>query len=380
MHFDFTEEQRLFRDASRKFLDAECPVTFVRRMMEEEKPFDAAFWKKLTELGWTGMLIPETYGGVEGTLTDMIVVAEEIGRAVMPGPFYATAVTGAEILSLAGNAEQKGHYLSRVAEGDHLMTLAVLESEAGLQSSRISAFAERGRGGFTLNGEKRFVPDAHTSDTIIVAARTCHGTIRDRGISLFLVDRAAEGMRIEQMPSVDMSRRICRVVMDNVIVDEDRLLGEIDGGWPIIDRAMELTHVPMCCELVGLAEKALEMVVEYLKVRVQFDRPIGTFQALQHRCADLMVGMELGKSLAYYACYASEKDLPDAPVALAMAQAYCSEMARHTMSEGIQLFGGIGFTWEHDLHLYQRRAISLSLNMGSTEEHRERVAEAFMGG
>ncbi len=379
MHFDFTDEQRLFRDASRKFLEAECPATFVRRMMEEEKAFDPAFWKKLTELGWTGMLIPEAYGGVEGTLTDMIVVAEEIGRAVMPGPFYATAVTGAEILVLAGNEEQKNHYLPKVAEGNHLLTLAVLESDAALQSSTISAFAERGQGRFTVNGEKRFVPDAYISDTIIVAARTSRGTAPDRGISLFLVDREAEGVRIEQMPSVDMSRRICRVVLDNVVVEEGRLLGEIDHAWPAIVRAVELTHVPVCCELVGLAEKALEMVVEYLKVRVQFDRPIGVFQALQHRCADLMVGVELAKSLAYYACYTTEKGLPDGPVALAMAQAYCSEMARHTMSEGVQLFGGIGFTWEHDLHLYQRRAISLSLNMGTTEEHRERVAQAYMG-
>jgi len=379
MHFDFTEEQKLFRDASRKFLEAECPATFVRRMMDDEKAQDPAFWKKLTELGWTGMLIPEAYGGVEGTLTDMIVVAEEAGRSVMPGPFYATAVTGTTLLVLAGSEDQKNLYLSKVAEGDHLLTLAVLESDGAFQSESVGTFAEHGQGRFTLTGEKRFVPDAHVADTIIVAARTSRGTAPGRGVSLFLVDAGSEGLRIEQMPSVDTSRRICRVVMENVVVEESRLLGEIDQAWPHIERATELTHVPFCCELVGLAEKALEMVVDYLKVRVQFDRPIGIFQALQHRCADLMVGVELGKSLAYYACYATEKNLPDAPVALAMAQAYCSEMAQHTMSDCIQLFGGIGFTWEHDLHLYQRRTISLAMNMGTTEEHREKVAKAFMG-
>ena len=379
MHFDFTEEQKLFRDASRKFLEAECPPTFVRKMMDDEKAFDPAFWKKLAELGWTGMLVPEAYGGVEGTLTDMIVVAEEVGRSVMPGPLYATAVTGTTLLVLAGNEDQKNHYLPKVAEGGHLLTLGVLEEEAALQSGLVSTFAEGGQGKFTVNGEKRFVPDAHVADTIIVAARTSRRTAPDRGVSLFLVDAHSEGLHIEQMPSVDTSRRICRVIMDNVVVEEDRLLGEIDEAWPHIERAAELTHVPVCCELVGLAEKALEMVVEYLKVRVQFDRPIGVFQALQHRCADLMVGVELGKSLAYYACYATEKNLPDAPVALAMAQAYCSEMAQHTMSDCVQLFGGIGFTWEHDLHLYKRRAISLALNMGTTEEHREKVAKAYMG-
>jgi alkylation response protein AidB-like acyl-CoA dehydrogenase len=379
MHFDFTEEQKLFRDASRKFLEAECPPTFVRKMMDDEKAFDPAFWKKLAELGWTGMLVPEAYGGVEGTLTDMIVVAEEVGRSVMPGPLYATAVTGTTLLVLAGNEDQKNHYLPKVAEGGHLLTLGVLEEEAALQSGLISTFAEAAQGKFTVNGEKRFVPDAHVADTIIVAARTSRRTAPDRGVSLFLVDAHSEGLHIEQMPSVDTSRRICRVIMDNVVVEEDRLLGEIDEAWPHIERAAELSHVPVCCELVGLAEKALEMVVEYLKVRVQFDRPIGVFQALQHRCADLMVGVELGKSLAYYACYAIEKNLPDAPVALAMAQAYCSEMAQHTMSDSVQLFGGIGFTWEHDLHLYKRRAISLALNMGTTEEHREKVAKAFMG-
>lgn len=379
MHFDFTEEQKLFRDASRKFLEAECPPTFVRKMMDDEKAFDPAFWKKLAELGWTGMLVPEAYGGVEGTLTDMIVVAEEVGRSVMPGPLYATAVTGTTLLVMAGNEDQKNHYLPRVAEGGHLLTLAVLEEEAALQSGSVSTFAEGGKGKFTVTGEKRFVPDAHVANTIIVAARTSRRSAPDRGVSLFLVDAGSEGLHIEQMPSVDASRRICRVIMDNVVVEEDRLLGEIDEAWPHIERAAELTHVPICCELVGLAEKALEMVVEYLKVRVQFDRPIGTFQALQHRCADLMVGVELGKSLAYYACYATEKNLPDSPVALAMAQAYCSEMAQHTMSDCVQLFGGIGFTWEHDLHLYKRRAISLALNMGTTEEHREKVAQAFMG-
>jgi alkylation response protein AidB-like acyl-CoA dehydrogenase len=379
MHFDFTEEQKLFRDASRKFLEAECPPTFVRRMMDDEKAQDPAFWKKLTELGWTGMLIPEAYGGVEGTLTDMIVVAEEVGRSVMPGPFYATAVTGATLLVLAGSEDQKNHYLPKVAEGDHLLTLAVLEADGAFQGESIATFAEQGQGQFTLNGEKRFVPDAHVADTIIVAARTTRGTAPGRGVSMFLADTGSEGLHIEQMPSVDTSRRICRVVMENVVVEESRLLGEIDQAWPHIERATELTHVPVCCELVGLAERALEMVVEYLKVRVQFDRPIGIFQALQHRCADLMVGVELGKSLAYYACYATEKNLPDAPVALAMAQAYCSEMAQHTMSDCIQLFGGIGFTWEHDLHLYQRRTISLAMNMGTTEEHREKVAKAFMG-
>jgi alkylation response protein AidB-like acyl-CoA dehydrogenase len=297
----------------------------------------------------------------------------------MPGPLYATAVTGAMLLVLAGNEDQKNQYLPKVAEGGHLLTLAVLESDAVLQSGSIITFAEGGKGQFTLNGEKRFVPDAHSADTIIVAARTTRRTAPGRGISLFLVDAQSQGVNIEQMPSVDTSRRICRVVMDNVVVEENRLLGEIDQAWPHIERTAELTHVPVCCELVGLAEKALEMVVEYLKVRVQFDRPIGVFQALQHRCADLMVGIELAKSLAYYACYASEKDLPGSPVALAMAQAYCSEMAQHTMSDSVQLFGGIGFTWEHDLHLYKRRAISLSLNMGTAEEHREKVAKAFLG-
>jgi alkylation response protein AidB-like acyl-CoA dehydrogenase len=379
MHFDFTEEQKLFRDASRKFLEAECPGTFVRKMIDHETTHQPEFWKRLVELGWTGMLIPEAYSGVDGTLTDMIVVAEEIGRAVMPGPFYATAVTGTMLLLLGATEDQKHHYLPDVASGNHLITLAVLESEGTLRSESIGTFAEHRREKFTLNGEKRFVPDAHVADTIVVAARTARGTAPGRGVSLFLVDAGSDGLHIEQMPSVDMSRRICRVVLDNVVLEENRLVGDIDVAWPYIERAMELTCVPYCCELVGLAEKTLEMVVDYLKVRVQFDRPIGTFQALQHRCADLMVGVELGKSLAYYACYASEKDLADAPVAVAMAQAYCAEMAQHTVSDGIQLFGGIGFTWEHDIHLYQRRAISLSLNMGTAEEHRERVARAFLG-
>jgi len=213
---------------------------------------------------------------------------------------------------------------------------------------------------------------------LLVAARTTRGAMPGKSISLFLVDAGSKGVRIEQMAAVDSTRRICRVTLQDVTLGEDSLLGEADCGWPLVERALELTWVPCCCELVGLADRTLEMVVDYLKVRVQFDRPIGSFQALQHRCADIMVHNELAKSLAYYACYAVEKDLPDAGVALAMAQAACSENARNTVSDGIQLLGGIGFSWEHDIHLYQRRALSLSLNMGSVEEHREKVAAAFL--
>jgi len=378
MHFDFNEEQKLFRDASRKFLEAQCPATFVRDMMDHETAHDPGFWNKQVELGWTGMIIPEAYGGVEGTLTDMIVVAEEIGRAVMPGPFYATTVSGVTLITLAGSEDQKQQYLSPVADGSHLLTLAVLESGGRLSDKSIASFAHHQQGKFILNGEKLFVPDAHVTNTLIVAARTTRGAASGRGVSLFLVDAGSKGVKIEQMPSVDMSRRICRVVLENVVLEEDKLLGDLDLAWPVIERAVELTHVPYCTELVGLADKTLEMVVEYLKIRVQFGRPVGVFQALQHRCADIMVHNELAKSLAYYACYATEKNLPDAPVSLAMAQAYCSETAQETISDGIQLFGGIGFTWEHDIHLYQRRALSLSLNMGTVEEQREKVAAAFL--
>lgn len=378
MHFDFNEEQKLFRDATRKFLEAECPTTFVRRMMDDPDGYDPAFWRKQAELGWVGMLVPEAYGGVEGTLTDMIVVAEEAGRCVMPGPFYSTAVTGVALLVLAGSEVQKQTVLGPVAAGDRLLSVGILESEGMLSSESLRTVAEHRGGRYTLNGEKLFVPDAHVADTLIVAARTSRGTPPDRGISLFLVDAAADGVRVEQMPAVDRSRRICRVSLENVDVEVPGVLGDLDRAWPVVERAMDLTHVPCCCELVGLADKTLEMVVDYLKVRVQFNRPIGVFQALQHRCADIMVQNELAKSLAYYACYAVEKNLPQGPVALAMAQAYCSEAAKHTVSDGVQLFGGIGFTWEHDIHLYQRRILSLSMNMGTAEAQREKVAKAFL--
>jgi len=378
MNFDFTEEQNLFRDASRKFLQAQCPTTFVRELLEQQTTYNKEFWLKQLELGWTSMLIPEAYGGIEMTLTDMIVVAEEIGRVVMPGPFYATTVTGVSLLTQAGNEEQKQHYLTQIAAGNHLVTLALLETGGKLNDSSVKALAAPRQDKFSLSGEKLFVPDAQIANTIIVAARTTRGTAPGRGISLFLIDAETEGLHIEQMPSVDLSRRICKVTLDNVVLEKDKLLGDMDEAWPVIERAMELTHVAYCCELVGLAEAALEMVVEYLKIRVQFGKAIGTFQALQHRCADMMVHNEMAKSLSYYACYAVEKNLPEASVALAMAAAYCSETAKSTISDCIQLFGGIGFTWEHDIHLYQRRAISLALNMGTIQEHREKIAKAFL--
>jgi len=378
MNFDFTEEQKLLRDATRKFLQAQCPSAFVRRMMEHPTAHDAEFWNKQVGLGWPAMLIPEAYGGVGGTLTDIIVVAEELGRVVAPGPFYSTAVTGPSLLCLAGSEEQKQGTLARIAEGGCLITLALLEAGGSYGSESVRTFADRRLGKFILNGEKWFVPDAQVADILLVAARTTHGTAPGGGISLFLVEAASKGVRIEQMDAVDRTRRTCRVTFQDVSLEEGNLLGEADRSWPLIERALDLTWVPCCCEMVGLADRTLEIVVEYLKVRVQFDRPIGSFQSLQHRCADIMVHNELAKSLSYYACYAVEKNLPDAPVALAMAQAYCSETARSALSDGIQLLGGIGFTWEHDIHLYQRRAISLGLNMGPVEEHREKVASAFL--
>jgi len=374
MDFGFSEEQEMLRKSARDFLAKECPMTYVRQMMEDERGFRDEQWKKMAELGWMGLILPEEHGGAGLDFVDMIVVLEEMGRVVLPGPFFSTAILGGVALARGGSAAQKKELLPRLAAGDLRVTLAQLEPNARWDAEGIELEAQSAGGGYRLSGTKLFVPDAHTADLLIVAGRAT-GSRGAEGVGLFLVDARAPGVSTTLLKTMDQTRKLCEVALKEVHVPAERVLGQPGQGWKLLEHVVDRGKVGLCAEMCGGAQKVLEMSVDYAKVREQFGRPIGSFQAIQHKCANMLVEVESSKSATYYAAWAVANDVPEAPLAAAMAKAYCSDAYRHTAGEGIQIHGGIGFTWEHDMHIYFKRAKSSEVTFGDATWNREIVAQ-----
>lgn len=377
MNFGFSEEQEMLRESARKFLEAECPSSFVRRMMADETAHDPAMWRKIAELGWLGIAVPEEHGGLGGSFLDIVVVLEEMGKALLPGPFLASVLLGGMAVREAGSTAQQAEVLPRLAGGEAVLTLAQAEASGRYDAAGIALSARREGEGFVLSGEKLFVPDAHVADHIVVAARTSAGANPEEGVTLFLLDRNTPGLSVTQLKTVDMTRRLCHLALEGVRVPAGRVLGTPEQGWPALRRVLDHALAGLCAEMVGCGQKALDMSVAYAKERVQFGRPIGSFQAIKHKCVDMMVAVENARSLTYYAAWAVDENAPEARQAVAMAKAYCSDMAKYVTSEAIQVHGGIGFTWEHDMHLYHRRALASEALFGSAPVHREVVAQTL---
>ncbi len=377
MDFGFSEDQELLRDSTRKFLAAECPTTFVRKMMEDDSAHATELWKKAAELGWMGILIPEEQGGIGGSFLDLVVVLEEMGKSLMPGPFLATVLLGSTAVLAGGSDDQKASILPKVAAGELLMTLAQAEKSGRYDAGGIRMPATALGGDFVLSGEKLFVPDAHVADQIVVAARTGSHAAPEDGITLFLVDAKSPGVEITQLKTVDMTRRQCHVAFQDVAVAGAHVIGEVGQGWPILKRVLDQAIAGLCTEMVGTGQQALDMAVEYAKERVQFGKPIGSFQAVKHKCVDMMVQVENARSLTYYAAWTVDENVAEASQAVPMAKAYCSDMCKTVTSEAIQVHGGIGFTWEHDMHLFYRRGLASEAAFGSAPTHREVVAQTL---
>jgi len=374
MDIGFSEEQELLRDTARKFLEGQCPTKFVREMMATEAAVTPAFWGKLAENGWLGIAYPEEDGGSGLGLTDLVVLMEEVGRAAMPGPFPATVLLGGAAIAEAGSPDQRREWLPRIAAGEAKATLAVTEPNPRWDAAGITAAAREERGGFALAGTKMFVPDAHLADVLVVAARSRDGSTMEDGVSLFLVPKDAAGLDIRLLPSVDETRKVCEVRLDNVTVPASALLGELHQGWPALARVIDRAAVALSAEMCGAAQRVLDMTVEYAKLRVAFGKPIGTYQGVKHKCADMLVEIENAKSLTYYAAWAVDEGDAEAPMAVSMAKAAASDAGRKVCAAGIQLHGGIGMTWEHDLHLYLKRAKADEVAFGDASWHRERIA------
>jgi alkylation response protein AidB-like acyl-CoA dehydrogenase len=375
MDFGFNEEQELLRSTARKFLENECSSEFVRARMAEPDGVTGEFWAKVAEQGWLGLVFPEEHGGSGLGFVDLTVLMEEMGRAVMPGPFASTVLLGGLTIHTAGSAAQRAEWLPKIAAGRARSTVAWTEPSGRWDAGGITAQARSVPGGWALSGTKLFVPDAHLADVLVVVARTGDARNPEEGVSLFLVGKGTPGLEIKLLPTMDQTRKLCEVTFNDVRVAADAVLGSPGAGWSPLSRVIERATVALCAEMCGGAQRVLDMTVDYAKIRVAFGRPIGSYQGVKHRAADMLVDVENAKSLTYYAAWAVDESAPEAALAASMAKAYCSDAFRRVSAAGIQLHGGIGFTWEHDLHLYFKRAKSSEFTFGDATFHRERVAQ-----
>jgi alkylation response protein AidB-like acyl-CoA dehydrogenase len=361
---------------ARRFLDKECPTDYARQMFEDERGFSDDIWAKITEMDWLRVRIPEPYGGMGMDQMDLTMVLEEMGRVVLPGPFFSTVLLAAEAIMDAGSDAQKERYLTRIAAGEIRGTLALHEPNGGADLDHIQMEARADGDGFVLDGTKLFVPDAHVADILVCAARTEAGNDPAQGITLFLVDLNADGVSASLLPTMDGTRKLCAVEFKGVRVGSEGVLGEPHKGWWPLRRVLQRAQVGLCAESVGGAQRAMEIATEYAKIRIQFDQPIGAFQAIKHRCAQMYVEVESSRSISYWAAWAQDHGDPkEAALAASAAKAYCSEAFTRVSSGAIQVLGGTGFAWENDAHLYVKRAKANEQALGDPTYHREKVVQ-----
>jgi alkylation response protein AidB-like acyl-CoA dehydrogenase len=373
MDFDLTGDQEMLREAARGFLSTACPTSLVREMAEDERGHPLELWQKMGQMGWMGMIIPEEYGGAGADFLDLIVLLEEMGRACLPGPFFSTVVLGGLTVLEAGSAEQKEEFLPLLAEGQLLLTLAWMEPSAAYGAEGIQTKATQTDEGFLIQGTKLFVPDAHVSEYLICAARTKETERPEDGVTLFLVDRESPGVTCTLLKTIAGDKQ-CEVVLDDVKVPGTSVLGRLDDGWPVLDKVLEKAVVAQCAEMVGGARRVLEMTVEYAKERMAFGHPIGSFQAIQHYCADMLVDVDGCSLVTYNAAWRLGEGLPAAQE-VAMAKSLISEKFKRTTALAIEIHGAIGFTEEHDLPLYFKRAKAWEINLGDAGFHLDRIAK-----
>jgi len=373
MDFDLNKPQQLLKNSAREFLVRDCNTQRVRELMVTDTAHDDKLWQAFADQGWTGLWIPEVHGGLGLGLVELAAVMEEMGRACLPGAFLST-LTAAVLIEYAGDVQQRGKYLEAIAAGEMKATVALLEDDASWDLDAVKLKATRDGGKYVVTGKKLFVPDADIADVLICVART--------GDSLLLlpIQREADGVNIQPMPSMDETRKVYQLNLEDVSVSEAQVLGADGDVRTALFRAFEVATTALCAEMVGGMQWMLDTAVEYAKTRRQFGRPIGSFQAVQHQCADMLLMTESARSAAYYAAWALTEGDPAATLAVSMAKAYCSDAYREVANRCVQIHGGIGFTWEHDLHLYYKRSKSSETLFGDAIFHRERIARLIVDG
>jgi alkylation response protein AidB-like acyl-CoA dehydrogenase len=367
VNFAFSDEQEELRTVVRQFLDNKSSEAAVREQMETEAGYDADVWKQMGEqMGLQGLIIPEEFGGSGFSYVELIVVLEEMGRSLLCAPYFSTVVLAGNTLIHSGDDAAKKALLPGIAAGETIATLAFTEENGRWDEEGVTTTATADGDAYKLNGTKMFVLDGHTADVILVAART------DKGVSLFHTTGDAAGVTRTPLSTMDQTRKQAKVEFKDTPAT---LIGTDGGGWDTLSTVLDLAAVALAAEQVGGAQMCLDMSVEYAKVRVQFGRPIGSFQAIKHKCADMLLEVESAKSAAYYAGWCAAEMNDELPSVACLAKAYCSEAYFHAAAENIQIHGGIGFTWEHPAHLYFKRAKSSELLFGDPTYHRELLAQ-----
>jgi alkylation response protein AidB-like acyl-CoA dehydrogenase len=365
MDFELSKPQKMLQDSVKEFLTRHCSVERVRELMETETAHDEELWEGLTDQGWVALTLPEEHEGLEFGAVDLVAVTEAMGSFTMPGPFLSNT-WGAELIAASGNETVAKEVLPGVADGETKVTVALLEESGSWDPQRCALAIVEDSGSFTLTGEKLFVPDAEVADLILVLGRL------GDDLAVIALPQGADGLMTEAMPAMDATRKLYKVSLDGAVSDILVARGEEAEG--ALHRATRLATVAVCGELVGGMQWVLDETVEYAKTREQFGRVIGSYQAVQHHCADILYYLESARSAAYYAAWAVSVDDPGADLAVSVAKAYCSDAAREVGNLGIQAHGGIGFTWEHDLHLFYKRAKSNEILFGDATFHRDRIA------
>ena len=367
MNFAHTEEQEELRNAVRRFCEEKSPSSEVRRLMETTEGYDPAVWSQMAnQLGLQGMAIPEEYGGAGFGFTELGIALEEMGRVLLCAPFFSSAVLATQALLTTDDEEAKKELLPGIAAGETIATLAFTEDTGRWDVDGISMEATKSGDGWTLSGAKMFVLDGHTASLLLVAAKAAGG------VSLFAVDGDASGLTRTPLTTMDQTRKQARVEFDSTPA---RLVGGEGAFAAALPKVLDLAAIALASEQVGGAQKCLETSVDYAKTRIQFGRPIGSFQAIKHKCADMLLEVESAKSAAYYGAWSVDDGSDEVPVVASLAKSYCSEAYFHAAAENIQIHGGIGFTWEHDAHLYFKRAKSSELLFGDPSYHRELLAQ-----
>jgi alkylation response protein AidB-like acyl-CoA dehydrogenase len=370
MNFGFTEEQELLRTEVRKFLDARCPLPEVRKLMESDAGYSAELWSELAELGWLGLTIPEAHGGAGLGWVDFVVLLEETGRTLFPSPLVSTTLAAAAILD-SGSEEQQARWLPGIADGSRIGTLALLEANDVLAPSGIALLGKPDGDAYVLTGAKSFVADAGAANLFVVAFRTGPGA---EDLTLAVVDGGAPGVTAKSFPSMDQTKRMGTLTLDGARVPKSALLGAPGRAWSAIERLFDRGAIATTGEIIGAAEGALALTVQYAKDRIQFGNPIGKYQGVKHPLAEMYVDVESTKSLLYYAAWALDESPGEVPRSASLAKGYASDAFARIGIDGVQLHGAVGYTAEYDIQLYLKRSKWARPTFGDSDFHYERVA------
>ena len=373
MDLALSEEQEMVKKMARDFLTDKLPKAVVKEIEESELGYSPDLWTEMTELGWVGLVLPDKYGGSGMSFLDLAVLLEEMGRACLPGPYFSTVVLGALPIIDTGTDEQKQEYLPKIASGEIIFTLALTESSARYDADAIEVKATADKDAYILNGTKLFVPDAHVANYMLVVARTDEKAKAEDGITIFIVDTKSPGIRHTGLKTI-ANDKLCEVVFDQVSVPKENILGQLNQGWNEVQKIIQRAAVAKCCEIVGCTQQALDMTIDYAKERKQFGRPIGSFQIIQHYCADMATDVD-GARLSTYQAACMINDGLSCVQEVAVAKAWASETSQRIMALAHQIHGAIGYSIDHDLQFYTRRAKAAEVTFGDASFYREVVAQ-----